>query len=273
MQAFFLNPAPDQRFCLLHLPPATQTLRGALVYIHPFAEELNRSRDMVARQARAFAQAGVAVLQIDLQGCGDSAGDFSQAGWDGWASDVRLARRWLAERLPGVPVGLWGLRAGCLLAAEVARQEAVPHLLFWQPVLSGQQHLTQFLRLQRAVDMLQGARAEGAVSPASRLASGQSVEVMGYTLSPALARGLAQATLADVGTTPFIHALEVSAQGAQVSAALVAQQGRWQAGGALVGTQAVAGPLFWQSLVPTPCPALMQASVQALNVTLQGGPE
>lgn len=270
MEAFFLNPAPDQRFCLLHLPPATRTLRGALVYIHPFAEELNRSRDMVARQTRAFAQAGVAVLQIDLQGCGDSAGDFAQARWDGWVSDVHLARQWLAERLPGVHAGLWGLRAGCLLAAEVARQEAVSHLLLWQPALSGQQHLTQFLRLQLAADMLQGRRAEGVASPASQLAAGQAVEVMGYGLSPALARGLAQATLEDVGATPFIHALEVSASGAQVSPALLAQQARWQAAGGQARVQAVAGPLFWQSLVPTPCPALLDASGDALNAALAG---
>ncbi len=43
---------------------ASATPRGAIVYIHPFAEELNRSRHVVALQARAFAEAGYAVLPV-----------------------------------------------------------------------------------------------------------------------------------------------------------------------------------------------------------------
>lgn len=47
--------------------------RGSIVYIHPFAEEMNKSRRMAALQARALTLAGFAVLQLDLIGCGDEA--------------------------------------------------------------------------------------------------------------------------------------------------------------------------------------------------------
>ena len=70
-QAFFL-PADggQQRFCLFHPPQGTQH-RGRVLYLHPFAEELNSTRRIVAQQARALAQAGYGVLQIDLLGqCG-----------------------------------------------------------------------------------------------------------------------------------------------------------------------------------------------------------
>ena len=52
---FFLPASGGQRYCLLHLPAPGQTSRGGIVYLHPFAEELNKSRRVAALQARAFA--------------------------------------------------------------------------------------------------------------------------------------------------------------------------------------------------------------------------
>ncbi|MBN9422686.1 MAG: alpha/beta hydrolase, partial [Candidatus Accumulibacter sp.] len=118
-EAFFLPATSGQRYCLFHRPATEGAARGALVYVHPFAEEMNKSRRMAAVQARALAAAGYAVLQIDLHGCGDSSGDFADASWAGWLDDVELACAWLRARC-AAPLWLWGLRSGCLLAAEAA---------------------------------------------------------------------------------------------------------------------------------------------------------
>ena len=69
-----------------------------------------------------MAAAGYTVLQIDLRGCGDSSGDFGEAGWSDWVDDVLAACVWLREQNQA-PLWLWGLRAGCLLATEVARRD------------------------------------------------------------------------------------------------------------------------------------------------------
>ena len=49
-EAFFL-PSPEhpagQRFCIYH-PPQGATVRALVVYVHPFAEEMNKSRRMAA---------------------------------------------------------------------------------------------------------------------------------------------------------------------------------------------------------------------------------
>ncbi|MFN3884534.1 MAG: hypothetical protein ACK4Q4_07240 [Rhodocyclaceae bacterium] len=45
-EAFFLPVADGNRFCLHH-PPAGAA-RGALIYLPPFAEEMNKSRRMAA---------------------------------------------------------------------------------------------------------------------------------------------------------------------------------------------------------------------------------
>jgi exosortase A-associated hydrolase 2 len=152
-QAFFLaveTPVPGQRFCLFH-PAQGDVVRGRVVYVHPFAEEMNKSRRMAARGARALAAAGFSVLQIDLHGCGDSSGDFGDASWQGWIDDVLRASRWLGGRdadHAAAPLWLWGLRAGCLLAAAAAaRLDEACNFCFWQPVTAGRQQLQQFLRL------------------------------------------------------------------------------------------------------------------------------
>jgi exosortase A-associated hydrolase 2 len=274
VEAFFLSGAEGDRFCLLHMPPVGQAVRGGLLFIPPLAEELNRSRRMVALQARAFAQAGYAVLQLDLHGCGDSAGEFADASWASWVRDVVLARQCLAERLPGSPdaVWLWGLRAGCLLAAELARLpgNGANPLLLWQPVLSGQQHLNQFLRLKMVANMVQGRRGDGTDAMAQRLANGHPVEVAGYALSAALAQGLAGADLEGLGTAPRIACFEMAGlAGDGVSPALNAQWLRWQAAGSRVSIERLAGPLFWQTEESGACPALVEAS---LAVVLECAP-
>ena len=273
MEAFFLSVVNGQRFCLLHMPPLGRALRGGVIYIHPFAEELNRSRRMAAQQARAFAQAGYAVLQLDLDGCGDSTGEFGDASWASWVADVERARQYLADRLGCSPnaLWLWGLRSGCLLAAAVVNQpgEAAAKLLFWQPVLSGQQHLNQFLRLKMAADLVQGKRGGGTADMVQQLVAGQSVEVGGYTVAPALAHGLALASLDTLGPASRVVCCEVSGTGGQpVSPALSAQLARWQAAGCQATAHAIEGSLFWQVVDSVACPALMAASLNAVQGAL-----
>jgi exosortase A-associated hydrolase 2 len=155
---------------------------------------MNKARRMAALQAREMARRGIAVLQIDLFGCGDSSGDFGDASWESWIDDAQWAYNWLANR-HGVPVGFWGLRAGCLLACEAAQRLNVPvDFLFWQPVASGAAHLAQFLRLSHVAGLL-GDRPQEKSRARETLAAGQLVEVAGYRLSPALASGLERAVL------------------------------------------------------------------------------
>ncbi|WP_306391363.1 hydrolase 2, exosortase A system-associated [Telluria beijingensis] len=189
-EPFFLDTARGARFCLYHAPSGP--CRGALLYIHPFAEEMNRARRMAAVQARAFAAHGVAVLLLDLHGCGDSGGDFADASWAGWLADIEDGRAWL-ERRSGQRAGLWGLRLGALLALEAASTAAPARLLLWQPVTDGDSHLKQFLRLRVAADMLQGTSEGSVAALRTQLAAGTTLEIAGYGLAPALADGMAAA--------------------------------------------------------------------------------
>ena len=264
--AFFMNgrePA-GRRFCVA-CPPVGGSPRGAVLYVHPFAEEMNKARRMAALQSRALAARGFAVLQIDLLGCGDSSGDFADASWTAWTHDVVDAAAWLRERFEG-PLWLWGLRAGCLLAAEAARRIDGPvDLLFWQPATSGKLLLQQFLRLKAISDMIDG-EAKGAIEALRReLAAGRTVEIAGYALAPALAGGLEVATLRPPPNAGRVVWLDVSSRAdAAPSPASAAAVERWRAGGAEVQAEVVAGPAFWQSTEIELAPALIEASCAAL---------
>lgn len=270
MQALFLPPAPGSAggalFAILHRPAGE--IRGLVVYVHPFAEEMNKSRRMAAMTARALADRGLAVLLPDLLGCGDSPGDFGDAGWATWVDDIVHASQWLRQNVEHpVPLTLWGLRAGALLAAEAAaRLGDVQRLLLWQPAISGKTVLQQFLRLQIAGDMLGGDTRAAAETPKARLAAGHAVDLAGYRIAPALASGLDQARLLPVPGVLQVHWLEVSSrEGAALTPAAADAVAAWRQAGCEVQTQLVTGPAFWQTTETEDAPGLITATVAALG--------
>ncbi len=259
---FFLPVAGQgARFCLYHAPAGP--CKAALVYLHPFAEEMNRSRRMAALAARALAAQGVAVLQIDLLGCGDSSGDFGDARWELWRADVALAAAWLRERSGHAP-GLWGLRAGALLALDCAPEMDCPRLLLWHPVHSGAQYLTQFLRLQLAADMLDQQQAARTTTAALRatLRAGTPLEIAGYTLAPAMADALDALDSKKLVPPCPVHWWELAAEaGRPLPPAGAAVLQAWQAHGATVQAQVVEGPQFWATPEIATSPALLAATI------------
>jgi exosortase A-associated hydrolase 2 len=267
IEPFFLDVAGGSRFCLLHL--ARQPRRAGVLFVHAFAEEMNKSRRMAALQARAFARRGYNVLQIDLLGCGDSSGDFGEARWTLWKEDVRLARHWLRERAAG-PVHLWGLRLGASLAADCARENeaSFASLLMWQPVVSGAQFMAQLLRLRVTSEMLAGAAAgNGTGQLRAQLAGGRALEIAGYELSPELALAIERLELALLAPKSVpARWFEVNADG-KPSPALRRASQAWSSAGAEVDLGAVRGEPFWNSLEISECPELIAATLDALALT------
>lgn len=280
-EAFFLSSSGGQRFCIYYpaINAESATSRGYVIYIHPLAEEMNKARRMAALQARALAAAGYDVLQIDLFGCGDSAGDFGGATWAGWVADVVHGCQWLhghtnihAEHQPSRPIWLWGLRAGCLLATQVAAQLSVPcNFIFWAPSTSGKVLLQQFLRLKAAGNM-QGGSVKGVTETLrQQLASGNAVEVTGYALSPALAHGLENASLdppqcfSTIERPARLEWFELSTRDDAVLSPVAAKTGAmWSKAGFNVHAHVVRGPSFWQTSETEEAPELIAATVAVM---------
>ena len=264
LDAFFLSVEPGQRFCILHTPQGAPS-RG-VVYVPPFAEEMNKSRRMAALQARRLANEGIAVLQIDLYGCGDSSGDFGAARWDHWKRDIEAAIGLLSQRF-ACPVSLWGLRLGALLAAQI-RHPRVDHLLLWQPVLSGSQFLSQFLRLRVAGEMLASGAATTAVRElAQALRAGTSLEIAGYDLHPDLATAIDGLKLdALVPSVRRVDWLEVVADPA-LSLRPPARRvlDAWQARGIDAKAAQAPGEPFWTTVEIAVCEDLLALTTQTMR--------
>lgn len=269
---FFLKVEGGERFCLFHPARTDRASLGALLYVHSFGDEMNKARRISSLQAREFAAIGVHVLQIDLLGCGDSSGELRDATWDAWKRDVTDGARWLQDR--GCKnIGLWGLRLGALLALDVARtcERQFDRVILWQPVISGDMFLTQFLRTQLATDMLAGdeGRQGGTGSLRMSLAAGEIVEVGGYELAPALAMTIdSKKTQEMVIRGCPVHWFEIVPQeGRQVPLASGRVAHAWEKAGVDLALSTVAGQAFWACQEIAECPALLSATSQIFTET------
>jgi exosortase A-associated hydrolase 2 len=262
LHAFFLPADPGTRFALFH-EHRTSARRGAFLYVHPFAEEMNKSRRMAALQARAFASAGFDVLQVDLHGSGDSSGDFGDARWDTWKRDVALAADWLSANSPG-PLHLWGLRLGASLALECWRDapQRYASAVLWHPVTQGDSFVAQFLRLALAGDVIRPSeRVVGTETLRARLRAGEPVEIAGYDVSPALLESISRLRLGEWSLPGAdVHWLDVRRSAAETPGAVQPTLDTWRARGVRVGYQAIAGDAFWSSFDIIEVPALVLAT-------------
>ena len=264
------------RFCIWTLP-AEHAPRAIIVYAHPFAEEMNKSRRMASLQARRFAQLGCAVLQADQIGCGDSAGGFGDATWDLWVDDIVTACKVARQRAqrdwssgPDLPLWIWGLRSGCLLAVQAAaRANLHADFVFWQPVLAGKQVLQQFLRLGSVAARLGKPQASTAESPRDVLAAGRTAHVAGYAIAPALANGMEAARLEAPVTPCRVEWFDAAAQaGNELPPAIRQAQATWHAAGHEISMHPITGPMFWQTTEVEDAPELVAATTASMAVRI-----
>jgi len=244
VEAGFLEGARGELFYVLH-PPVIHSARVCVLYVHPFAEELNKSRRMAALQARRLATMGFAVMMPDLHGCGDSSGDFGDARWDLWIQDLDRCLDWLLHRY-SEPVIVWGLRTGCLLIGDwLGMREIRPAAaLYWQPVTSGELFLTQFLRLRMAAGMIAGNKETRALLR-SRLDAGETLEVAGYSLSPELAARLATVRLEPPPVAAVLWLEVTMGESGELPPASQRIVELWRRRGVPVDTAAITGEPFW----------------------------
>lgn len=239
--------------------------RRTILFLPAFGEEMNRSRRMVTLLAHALAARGIGLLALDPFGTGDSEGDFAQARWEQWLSDAGTAAAWLRDHGQEV---LWaGLRTGAALALAAARIERAGQVMLWQPVLDGTVFLNQLLRVRVAAglgaegDGVGGAEGDGVGGLRARLAAGETVEIGGLPLAPAMADALdhlrMEALVADwpgrilwfqIGGGPS-----------------VTQARRWRPDGREVAVVQVSGPPFWAIEETVAAPELLAATVNALT--------
>lgn len=268
VEPFFFDADPGTRLSLYHRPAPQVPARGAILYVHPFAEELNASRRMASLQSRRFAALGYAVLQLDMFGCGDSCGDFHAARWELWKRDLATARDWLAERCDG-PMHVWGLRLGGLLALDFAAGAgaAVDGIILWQPYLHGRTCINQFLRQGLGADP-DGPQTTSALR-ATLQAKGV-LEIAGYELAAPLAQAIDAVDAASLVLPPCpVHWFASPGHGhgpGRLAAAAARLGARWAEGGTTLTLHELDGAAFWTG-ERAQCQVLLDATSAAFAST------
>lgn len=187
LEPVFIDSGAGRIFALLRVPASANR---CLLLVPPFGEEMNKSRRQFSVTAKELVANGCAVLLVDLFGTGDSEGEFSQARWQTWKGDLAAAVSWLQAKGLSVDAVL-AMRLGCALVAEALHDIdcRISKTVFWQPVTSGKQYMTQFLRLRGASSMIDDNK-ETVEELRQRLLGAETLEVSGYALSPDLWRDI-----------------------------------------------------------------------------------
>jgi uncharacterized protein len=248
IKADFLEHRGRNLFYLL-LEPASAVAHSSVLFLPPFADEMNKSRRIVASQARALAGAGCRVMLLDLSGCGDSGGDFLDASWNHWLQDSEAAARFLMDKSDSAPV-LWGLRMGAMLACGLAHgHPEFQKFLLWQPVLNGEQLIDQFLRLRTVPSSVSAEVAFDRKSLWDELRAGRPLSIAGYELSSTLALEMARVRLNDLIPQGQVHWVEIGmAPHANIGAGSENVVAHWREQGANVATSYVKGDPFWRTV-------------------------
>ncbi len=269
-EIFFLDAPAGRRLCgALFEARKPGAVGRAVLYLPPFAEEMNRTRRMAALAARALATAGHPVLLLDATGTGDSSGDFAAATWQLWLEDFSVGAEWLKLR-SGAPPVLLAARSGALLAPALLATGAAAHdsLALWQPVTSGKQYLTQFLRLKLASDMgaINDTAAGGTKALRASLERGdRGVEIAGYELNADLARGLDEAALDAASLGRWTRLGWFESGGSTLLPASARLLDAVRAAGASVTAAAFAEPPYWVTPETTVAPGVVAATCAFLT--------
>ena len=261
----FISCPEGRLFVTEYLPDISCNKNHVVVFIPPFAEEMNRCRRMVSTQAFALARNGYRALIFDLYGTGDSEGDFAEARWDRWCENISSIVTWSVKE-DYERYSILAPRFGALLAFNSDSRviEQADRIVLWHPCTSGKIYFRQFLRLRLASQLTASKDYRETIDQLmTRFTSGRTVEIAGYEVSPELALSIESATLeiSDAKIVPPIYWFDiVSSADVSLSVATKKIVSSWQVNNIPVKASPVPGDQFWGTVENTTAPSLIEAT-------------
>jgi exosortase A-associated hydrolase 2 len=217
-----------------------------VLFLHGFAHEHSIARSVMASIWSRLASEGTGVLSLDLPGCGDSAGDFGDGTWDNWLSAVLVAHSWLKGNSRR-PTHVAGLRLGAALALESSRHVPWKSVLLLQPVVRGEEIMTQFLRMRVAFSGLRGDLTEKETTQKlrARIAAGEKLEIGGFFLAPELAQAIDKLDLRESSPPASLPIYWLDTGKGEISPPANAALDQWRSRGADVSFSQVDVKPYW----------------------------
>jgi alpha/beta superfamily hydrolase len=236
----FVGPTGGAVFTCLHLP--SQLARGLVVLCSSIGDEwkFNYRREILL--ARHLTKLGVAAVRLHYLGTGHS--DDGEITFEGMVDDVDLVRDWACRQAGVEQVAYFGSRFGALVAAAAGRDTRSP-LACWNAPENGAAYFREIFRILRIGHLLRSGTLDNMQAPEDVLCSGQSLDVLGYTLDSALymsSRTMSFAVelgppprrvkLVEIGDANHTqqaagHAVSLGKQGLDVAASMVEEGRSW----------------------------------------------
>jgi uncharacterized protein len=204
---FFIDRGESQLFAVQH--PAAGAIGLPYLFCHPFGEEKLWTHRVFVGFARALASRGHVVLRLDFRGNGDSSGSFADSSISTALADIGAGIDLLRSRTGAERVGLLGLRLGATLAYTTAAQRAdVESLVLWSPIVDGRRYLQELLRINLTTQLAVYREVrEDREALVAALARGQTVNVDGYEIGPAMGKELGALSLLGDAPAPTARCL------------------------------------------------------------------
>lgn len=204
-EPFYFPSGGRKLFGWLHKPAGVVAPVVGIVFCNPFGYESVCAHASIRAFADAAAASGVPAIRFDYAGTGDSEGLDSKADQlDVWSQDILAAAGELQRRTGVTSVCLLGFRIGALLATLAASSEgSISALILVAPIISGSRYVRE-LQMTRLASLQYASRPRPGSSRPDAAASivNESMEVSGFSLSPATLTALTKIDLNSLNKTP-----------------------------------------------------------------------
>ncbi|MCV2886027.1 alpha/beta hydrolase [Aestuariibacter sp. AA17] len=266
---------PSGNLYTVSFVPEGKTPNNIVIFVPPFAEEMNKSRKMMALMGNALASSGDLCVLFDYLGTGDSEGDFSDASWQIWQKNLSDVVEHICADYPSTALHFIGLRTGALVLNAYLNEQPkagtvqnIKSLHYWNPTFKGSLFVTQFLRLKLAGEMMRGEGEKvTAKQLRAQLTQQDSLEVAGYTVRDELISGLESSSMVlpeELYDCPlFIY--EVNGKGEQVSPATANGCAKAFEHHSMKQLMPVAGAAFWSTQEIAIVPDLIDFTKQNIH--------
>ncbi len=167
---------------------------NAVLFLPPFAEEINKTRHLANKVIQQLATADCNSFMLDNFGTGDSEGDLDQASLDIWREDIHEFIK-LLQQQGYQNLNVIAIRFGSLQLLDLLNNNslALPleQIVLWQPMFDPAKFWQQFVRIKVAEAMASGTKISQKELE-QQLDNGDNIEIAGYPISPAFYHSLQQ---------------------------------------------------------------------------------
>lgn len=259
LEGTFIQSDRGHVFCLKAQPYYPESGVHNVIFIPPFAEEMNASRRFFALMRRALCARGYTVIQPDLYGTGDSEGLFVDATLDTWLGDLHNVRQHFCSD-EGERLSVIALRGGCLLAQEFLFLQRpsmncnrIDEIVYLQPETTGFNLINTLLRMQVTKNRLAGNKVETSALLWQSFEQKRNLCLAGYDVGYELAL-----QMRDMRLTPEIELPARDHKWINLSLESGVASGSWR-------EHTVASSGFWQSHDIEPESCTVDSIVELIN--------